>query len=59
MANITGRRQASDRVIEEFEPSAAWTEDSSSHYLLVDVPGNIEALPLSTFLFGFWIHILR
>ncbi|KAH7858418.1 hypothetical protein Vadar_023620 [Vaccinium darrowii] len=39
MANITGRWQASDRVIEEFEPSAAWTEDSSSHYLLVDVPG--------------------
>ncbi|KAF2311346.1 hypothetical protein GH714_021947 [Hevea brasiliensis] len=39
MANITGKRTRSqDHVVEEFVPSAAWTEDSHSHYLLVDLP---------------------
>ncbi|PSR95824.1 Inactive protein RESTRICTED TEV MOVEMENT like [Actinidia chinensis var. chinensis] len=33
------RKQAADSVFEEIVPSSAWTEDSSCHILLVDLPG--------------------
>lgn len=26
-------------VVEEIVPNSGWTEDSTSHYLLVDLPG--------------------
>ncbi|KAI3726901.1 hypothetical protein L1987_66708 [Smallanthus sonchifolius] len=45
MANVPGRSPFGDKqsssslVFEEFVPPAAWTEDSTCHYLLVDLPG--------------------
>ncbi|KAI3761320.1 hypothetical protein L1987_51732 [Smallanthus sonchifolius] len=45
MAYVHGRSPFGDRqsssslVFEEFVPPAAWTEDSTCHYLLVDLPG--------------------
>ncbi|GFZ07760.1 hypothetical protein Acr_19g0006970 [Actinidia rufa] len=33
------RKQAADSVFEEIVPSSDWTEDSSCHILLVDLPG--------------------
>ncbi|XP_076942995.1 uncharacterized protein LOC143613058 [Bidens hawaiensis] len=44
MANVQGRLpfdnkpSSSSLVFEEFVPPAAWTEDSTCHYLLVDLP---------------------
>ncbi|XP_021633930.1 inactive protein RESTRICTED TEV MOVEMENT 2 [Manihot esculenta] len=32
------RTRSRNHVYQEFVPSAAWTEDSNSHYLLVDLP---------------------
>ncbi|KAL8217579.1 hypothetical protein R6Q57_020952 [Mikania cordata] len=34
-----GTQSWSSLVFEEFEPPSAWTEDSTCHYLLVDLPG--------------------
>ncbi|KAI3777556.1 hypothetical protein L1987_47356 [Smallanthus sonchifolius] len=45
MAYVPGRSPFGDRqsssslAFEEFVPPAAWTEDSTCHYLLVDLPG--------------------
>ncbi|KAJ0680470.1 putative alpha crystallin/Hsp20 domain, HSP20-like chaperone [Helianthus annuus] len=44
MAYNTGRspfgdKQSSSLVFEEFVPPSAWTEDTTCHYLLVDLPG--------------------
>ncbi|XP_024970768.1 inactive protein RESTRICTED TEV MOVEMENT 2-like [Cynara cardunculus var. scolymus] len=45
MAYIPGRAPFADRksssslAFEEFVPPSAWTEDSTCHYLLVDLPG--------------------
>lgn len=33
------RTRSRNHVYQEFVPSAAWSEDSNSHYLLVDLPG--------------------
>ncbi|GMP33532.1 hypothetical protein CsSME_00006814 [Camellia sinensis var. sinensis] len=32
-------RKESRGLVEQFEPSSAWTEDSNCHYLLLDLPG--------------------
>lgn len=50
MANVRGTRAVEDvnkaAVFEMIVLSAGWTEDSSAHYLLVDLPG-INCLPTS------------
>ncbi|EEF52126.1 inactive protein RESTRICTED TEV MOVEMENT 2 [Ricinus communis] len=45
MENVKGKRggvgersRSRDHVVEEFVPSAVWTEDSDCHFLLVDLP---------------------
>lgn len=46
MAYLPGRttpfgdnKSSSSLTFEEFVPPSAWTEDSTYHYLLVDLPG--------------------
>jgi hypothetical protein len=46
MANVRGtprygviRPMARTPVVEEIVPNSGWTEDSTGHYLLVDLPG--------------------
>ncbi|KAF7123099.1 hypothetical protein RHSIM_Rhsim12G0159300 [Rhododendron simsii] len=42
MTDVGGRRQAAssdNSLVEEISPLSAWNEDSSCHYLLVDIPG--------------------
>lgn len=38
---MRGREEFGDKslVFVEFEPPSGWTEDPTSHYLLVDLPG--------------------
>ncbi|KAG5522862.1 hypothetical protein RHGRI_034863 [Rhododendron griersonianum] len=43
MTDVGGRRQAAssdNSLVEEISPYSAWSEDSSYHYLVVDVPEN-------------------